>query len=70
MIEFIAFIFPAIIPLLFIGIVIFMIWRVGADKPLFKMKCRDCGHKDRNWEVVCTGHDDFAWQHKCLETSE
>ena len=66
--EIIDVIFPILMPALFVGFVIFMIWRAGADTPLFKMRCGDCGHKDRNWEIVATGHDDFAWQHKCPET--
>lgn len=60
-------IFPYLIYSLFLGIFVFMLWRAGADTPLFKMRCRDCGLKDKNWEVVPVAHQDFAWQHKCPE---
>lgn len=35
------------------------------DKPLFRMRCKKCGKKDKNWVVVPAGHDDFGWQHEC-----
>ena len=44
---------------------IFLIYLSSRSSPLFKMRCKDCGGKDKNWEAVDMGYDDFAWQHKC-----
>ena len=41
---------------------------VSRTEPLFKMKCRDCGERNRNWTIVPTAHDDFGWQHECRDT--
>ncbi len=66
MIELLDMILPVLVGASMFGGLIFMIWRASASTPLFPMRCRDCGHRDRQWETVATGHDDFAWQHKCL----
>lgn len=50
---------------LFSVIILFLIWRSSATEPLFKMRCKECNKKDRNWETVAVSHDDFAWKHKC-----
>lgn len=34
-------------------------------KPLFPMKCKYCGKLNRNWLVMPTGGDNFAWRHRC-----
>ena len=47
---------------LFFGFIIHMACRT---KPLFRMSCYRCGHKDKEWRVVPSGHDDFTWQHDC-----
>ena len=34
-------------------------------KPLIGKRCRDCSVKNKDWKIVATGHDNFAWQHNC-----
>ncbi|MCK5020965.1 MAG: hypothetical protein KAS32_28380 [Candidatus Peribacteraceae bacterium] len=67
MMEFIAQIWPYMIPSLFVCIMLFIFSRAAASKPLFKMRCKDCGCKDKDWKIVPIGHDNFAWQHNCPE---
>lgn len=46
---------------------VLLVYFTTREKSLFKMECKDCGHKYRDWKVVPIGHDDFAWQHNCGE---
>jgi len=55
---------------IFVIAILFVMSRVGAETPLFKMKCENCGKKDRDWQTNYIGHDDFAWQHSCLRNDD
>ena len=48
----------------------FLIHLMIRSNPLFKIRCKDCKHKDRDWKIVPIGHDDFAWQHNCKENKK
>ncbi len=51
---------------LIIVVFIFLFYIAGRTSPLFKMRCDNCGCKNKNWTVVPTAHQEFAWQHKCI----
>lgn len=51
-------------------VLLLMVYCRCKDIPLFKMCCRECGKRDRNWSTVPTGFDDFGWQHNCEENKD
>lgn len=44
---------------------LFIIYLNSRNTLLFKHRCNICEAKDKNWNIVATGHDDFSWQHNC-----
>lgn len=51
--------------LIMFGGFLFLIYLTGRDRPLVKMKCKECGQRNKEWSIVPIGHDDFSWQHNC-----
>ena len=56
--------------LFFSGGLFFLLFLSSRTKPMIASRCRDCGEKNKDWEIVPTGHDDFGWQHKCKKVKQ